>query len=752
MGISLNSGISRDRGLTPGNGLVLNEGLTREGDEFVQEFLFTSALPANFTYARNDTVATYRNSLGKWVTSTANNPRFDHDSSGNELGILIEGSRQNKNTNTNVNPTETTNITTSGDAAGVLSVVSDTTELANAKLDAICTNGNVFKADNSGGSTNFIVTLGGTCGNTNAHSISVFARAAVGTVTFQLSSGTGSVNIAVGGYARYLSENITVDNSARQARFVIAAGRSVFFILNQLEEGAFCTSPIVIAGAAATRQRDAVSDTLFATRPYFNQSEMTIAGVVNYSEIANGLTDNHYSFATSSGASSANVYGIFAAATAGNSRMRAAVANTDSAINPRYNHIKGQRTPVGFMFQNNGDVVQFVGGMNYSRFTMGAGMPALDRLVLGAAGNTASPLYGHLEKIIVVNRKLTLSEIAPYVITSGSKSIPFGGQSNAVGYFNSQVAGGNLGAEAMIPLVDAVWTNTDNYLINGATNGSAALEKNDSGSGWWYDDVTGEFGPAYQQWANSVLAFKNAGGVFHAIVWDQGESDSSETPSRLKDAWLVIFNKMRSVVGSVPIIIVPMGRREDNASSDNGYNNLRLIHRELDSEYSFIHLAPEKVIQPLADIVHLSDAGYGAQGPLVIRKALSAAGETIVGPVDGSAISAVSRSGTAVTVTLTHPSGITDFTPTSSIAGFHFYDNTNEITITDAVRTNATTITLTLNSTPSNASQSLYYIYGTAYADRAVYTNFVRGNDTYQIPLKAARWISTNTGSTWTES
>jgi hypothetical protein len=201
----------------------------------------------------------------------------------------------------------------------------------------------------------------------------------------------------------------------------------------------------------------------------------------------------------------------------------------------------------------------------------------------------------------------------------------------------------------------------------------------------------------------------------------------------------------------VPVVIVPLGRYSlsNNQATDNNAAALKQAQQELARDYAWIHLAPEKVHQPLNDaIVHLTNAGYGAQAFLVVRKMLDVLGESIVGGVDGPTISAISRSGATVTLTITHDGG-TDFTPTSSIGGFRFYDGTTstEIAVNAAVRTNATTLTLTLASTPSNATQILRYAFDQNFA--VADTAFVRDNSTYPLPLRSGEWRSTNTGATW---
>ncbi len=89
----------------------------------------SETLDSVLSYSRSDSVATYRNSLGKLEQSAINAARFDHDTSGHSLGLLIEGSRINKNTNYNANPTDIMNFVLSNEPAGILSIADDAAQL-----------------------------------------------------------------------------------------------------------------------------------------------------------------------------------------------------------------------------------------------------------------------------------------------------------------------------------------------------------------------------------------------------------------------------------------------------------------------------------------------------------------------------------------------------------------------------------------------------------------------------------------------
>lgn len=165
-------------------------------------------------------------------------------------GPLVEPARTNKVTCRKANPTDTTNITKSGDAAAVLSVVDDSAALAAAGLDKICTSGKVYKLDNSEGAATAIADFSGQTGNTNVHSCAIYVRG-VGTGIFGISLGLSVNYTASGSYVQVKNENKTPANSTNILAIRVNAGGVVYFILPQLEEGAFVTSPIALDSTGA---------------------------------------------------------------------------------------------------------------------------------------------------------------------------------------------------------------------------------------------------------------------------------------------------------------------------------------------------------------------------------------------------------------------------------------------------------------------------------------------------------------------
>lgn len=148
-----------------------------------------------------------------------------------------------------------TNMTLSGDQAAVLSTVDDTAALTAAGLIGIAASGKVYKLDNSAGVAVCTVVVTGATGNTNNHSLSLHARILSGGSCYLTWNGVDQVTLPLNGgvFGRTVMENKPPASSADQLRVTVGAGKVVYFLLPQLEELPFCTSPMPTQGATATR-------------------------------------------------------------------------------------------------------------------------------------------------------------------------------------------------------------------------------------------------------------------------------------------------------------------------------------------------------------------------------------------------------------------------------------------------------------------------------------------------------------------
>lgn len=146
----------------------------------------------------------------------------------------------------------------SGDSAATLTLVNDSTAVTAGGLSSICTSGKVFCLNNSLGTTAAYADIYGATGNTNTHSLSVYARASVGPFQLQLGSGAASSNFTGSMYARR-SYSVASGTSADFMRIRAPAGSIVFFILNQLEEATSVSTVIPVLGSIGTRAVESVS-------------------------------------------------------------------------------------------------------------------------------------------------------------------------------------------------------------------------------------------------------------------------------------------------------------------------------------------------------------------------------------------------------------------------------------------------------------------------------------------------------------
>ena len=214
------------------------------------------------------------NAQGNLESVAANTLGFTHDPVTLEsLGALIEGARTNLCTNYNANPDAAlTNVVKSGDAAATLTRVDDSSALATAGLSGVCTSGFAFRLDNSSGAANAFATIQGGAGNTNQHTASVYIRTNGTECRLQIESTAGSTATTKAAYER---ETFSASPAAAGNKFLIVAtpGAVATFVLNQFEEGAFASSPIVTAGASATRAADVVT---YPLGPEFNSGEGTV--------------------------------------------------------------------------------------------------------------------------------------------------------------------------------------------------------------------------------------------------------------------------------------------------------------------------------------------------------------------------------------------------------------------------------------------------------------------------------------------
>lgn len=731
----------------------------------VQSWDMTSltSLPAEFTYTRSDTVATYRDSSGNLKLGTTNGIRIDYSITGTQLGILMEDSIQNKCTNFNAIPDAgITNMTKGGDAAATLTRVADTTALTTRKLQNVCT-GNVWALDNTTGVADAWVDIGGTTGSVAAHTISCEARLVSGASgKILLNSGVGAVTFSNSAYDRIISKNLTPSATTDQMRVLATAGSKVYFVLNQLEALAYESSYIVTSGAAATRQADKLKDSSIRTRAYYKDAQSAVIVECDMRDINVGTHSFMYVSDNNDG-TSGNINSV------GN-RKAGGRAKTDGQYvlygpTPTLpftgDQLSVDKTGDGALskhifavsWKQGGSVDLVRSPAVFKRGSLGSFTTPPNRLYVGGQVFT-SALFGHIRKITVINKYLTPAKLAPYMHNSTFNYVLCKGQSNGDGAFSNQSGSTNGGEQAGVAKLDTYWNTDRNYLANGTTSGTSILYYGgtSTASNWWYNKDTGAIGVPLQYCLEVLTATVASGkGTALAIYDASGESDAGRcSKAEYKAAQLAIYNMFFSIIGStVPVFLKPLGR--ETSANAAGYQTIREAQRELANENpSFIYILPESFTLAQADSIHMNDAAQATYMAWTADKIAKIKGKTVTGGVDGGNITGVTRSGASMTVTITHDTGATDFTPTSGIAGFHFFDGASEIAVTAAVRASATTITLTLASVPANATQTLYYGYRSLAPEAATYTNMVVDNGTRNLPLRQNVFTSTNTGASFT--
>lgn len=719
--------------------LGLSLGFLKDRQSDFVNFNLSASLPSGMTYTRNDAVATYRDSAGVMQVSAVNTPRFDHTSAGIPLGMLFEDTRQNKCTDYNANPTDTTGWTKAGDANATFTVVSDTVALGLSKLNGVCSSGNVYKLDNSLGSGVAYVTNSGTTGNTNNHSYSIYARGdGTGVIGDLRRSGSGAtlVDINAGAvYSRVVNEDMTSDGTSNALRVVADAGKVVYFILAQQEEAAFCSTPIVTAGATATRELDLCSLAL-SGKTYFDESQgFLIARYFNAYQtgadqfpavIHDDSTDDTIGFEING--SDNELRGYVRASGAGKH-----TTSTNDAILIDTLNITG-------ITWKTGDTTLLSGGLSNNQ-TYSGDPTGLVTLNIGGRNAGASPLWGHIKQIKIGKTHKSVLQLGGLMHDPNDIVLVGAGQSLMVGHFNSQETNSEAGKQKHREVVGQAIPASAFVFVTGATGGSAA-SKTTSATNYWWDLATSARGPAFDTFYANIAA---AGVQPNAVIWAQGEADSHQiggntSRAQYKAATEAVFADMRATLGDVPIFFQRIGRRSDFTNT-GGVQVVREVQQEIIDEndwcYETCQIYDLGLIDEtgVSDAVHPNDAAYLVIAQRNARRICDYFSALNYIGLLGPSMTAAERSGTTVTVTITHDGG-TDFTPTSAIEGFTFFDDGVEIAINAAVRTDANTITLTLASAPTGVEE-LYYAYDAML--NIDNTKILKDNASTSLPLRPAK-------------
>ena len=733
------------------------------------DFMASQTIPAPWSFTRSSANATYRDSGGELrVVSGNNTPRFDYTIDGTYLGLLVEGQRTNRCTNYNAVPAATTNVSVTGTAT--VTLVTDASALATARIGNVVT-GNVFQV--AGGASGGTAVIAGGTSSTGSTSVSLWARDVTSTgASFGITPSPAAKAISGAAYQRYVMENLNSTATTDTMVITIPAGVTINFILNQMERTSTASSPIIIAGASATRAYEYLKDTAVNTRGYWTGATAEGAILVDYTY------DNLNNFSAVFAYLSDNNDGI-----SGDINSVGHAAGTSrSKTESQYNYYGPTPTsPFGGNFDQltidkagKGPTARFTAGVSWkqgvgvtlyanpnfkkSSGTLGAWTREPDRLYIGS--NVFSrATFGYIRKVMLFKKSpSSFAQVGPYLMLEGDRAALCSGQSNMDGWFSNSAGYTNGGEKTGVATIDAYWTATRNFIVNGSTSGTLVRDYGVGPANTWINLDTGVRGTPFLRWLEIASGLRKAGVKF--LIDTAGESDAgNSTKAQYKAAQLEKFRIMQEALGHmtageyIPIMLVNLGR--ESSGNYAGYQIIAEAGIELARDYPYIHYV-ERIDITKSGTVHIDDAGCQRLARRVVRKAMKVLGESVSGGVDGPRITGVSRSGTAVTVTIAHDAGATDFTPSSGIVGFHFFDSnteTSEIAITSAVRTNATTITLTLASTPGSANQELIYGWRSLQPeDASIPANLVLDNSAETLPLRRARWTSTNTGASFSSA
>jgi len=241
-------------------------------------------LDSRITFSR-DSIATYLGSDGLIKTAQPNIPRFEFDTDGNCLGLLIEESRTNL-------------VTYSEDFNNVVWI-------KNVNLSSVPdspNNTNSYLAIPTGSNTTYYLNYNTTTSN-SAASLSIYAKAGGydklllwsnqgGGYGFNLSTGqtfsVGNITDSLGASIESVGNgwyrcSITVSSFSRFNPYILNSetyetwtpdGTSGIYLWGaQLEAGSFATSYIPTSGSAVTRSADNASITGTNFTDFYNQSE-----------------------------------------------------------------------------------------------------------------------------------------------------------------------------------------------------------------------------------------------------------------------------------------------------------------------------------------------------------------------------------------------------------------------------------------------------------------------------------------------
>jgi hypothetical protein len=280
------------------------------------DFANSKRLDSRITFTRGST-GTYTDESGIIRTAAANEARFDHDSDGNSLGLLLEESRTNYCTYSQIDSTNWTQANTSSLSASAVTAPDGGT-CYDLTTDSGGPN-SVRLASNSSPSGTVVLSVFARFPNSGFTALNVRLVAVSGGANFYADfypateSFSGEVNcqgsfekFPNGWYKLTVVSTVSSGAGSHEVRFGGGIGSSSFTQETcqiwgaQLEAGSFPTSYIPTSGSTVTRSADVASMTGTNFSSWYNQSEGTIVSTAAPFSVANNsfvyafLTGNSY--------------------------------------------------------------------------------------------------------------------------------------------------------------------------------------------------------------------------------------------------------------------------------------------------------------------------------------------------------------------------------------------------------------------------------------------------------------------------
>lgn len=273
-------------------------------------------------------------------------------------------------------------------------------------------------------------------------------------------------------------------------------------------------------------------------------------------------------------------------------------------------------------------------------------------------------------------------------------------------------------------------------LIDGSWDSSGLTVS--SGGGQWMSG--GSAGNAY---TSSDGALTAAGGEAAASIWIQGQADaaSSVSQSTYYTALAAMIALRRATLGSThPYVVVTYPRQTSGAASDAQVEAIRKAHVQACGD-SDVYRVDAIDLALHTDDLHPTASSFTTLGQRCANAVLHALG--VVSSSRGPSIASVTQVSAAVfDVNLTLRGSATDFTPTSGITGFRALVSGSPVTISSVSQQSATSIRITLSSTPGSLP-TLDYLYGYA----PTITGIVKDNSTLALPLEYNSGVLATSGA-----